>query len=274
MTSISQPDETPSGLTYARGSSICLAASIMNSGAPLPEDLRLDEMHRLLQALGNPHQELRIVHVAGSKGKGSVSAMLAAILHKAGYRAGLFTSPHLTLPEERVQIDGAPITPAELTSLVADIREAVGKARLQPTFFEAITALGFLHFQRQQVDVAVVEVGLGGRLDSTNVCLPEVAVVTSISFDHMSQLGNSLDRIAREKAGIFKNNRPAVSGVIDPASKRRHRGGCLRTGRSASSAQSRYVLSLRIGAPASRFANDRTARAGASFYLAASVALA
>ncbi len=217
MTSISLPDEPPSGLTYAQALEYLFGCINYEQRAPLPEDLRLDEMHRLLEGLGNPHEQLRIVHVAGSKGKGSVSATLAAILQKAGYRAGLFTSPHLTRPEERVRIDGAPITPAELTSIVAEIREAVTKARLMPTFFEAITALGFLHFQRRQVDVAVVEVGLGGRLDSTNVCLPEVALVTSISFDHMSQLGNSLDRIAREKAGIFKKNRPAVSGVIDPA---------------------------------------------------------
>ena len=210
-------DETPSAWSYAQALEYWFGCINYEQRAPLPEDLRLEEMHRLLAALGNPHESLRIVHVAGSKGKGSVSATLAAILRHAGYRVGLFTSPHLMRPEERIQIDGVPISAAELTSLVAEIRAAVSGAGLMPTFFETATALGFLNFQRRSVDVAVVEVGLGGRLDSTNVCLPEVAVVTSISFDHMTQLGNTLDRIAREKAGIFKNGRPAVSGVVEPA---------------------------------------------------------
>ena len=184
---------------------------------PLPDDLRLEGMQRLLEALGNPHERLSIVHVAGSKGKGSVSATLATILQKAGYRTGLFTSPHLVRPEERVQIDGEPISPEQLVLRLSEIREAIDKCRLQPTFFEIATALGFLHFHRQAVDMAVVEVGLGGRVDSTNVCMPEVAVVTSISLDHVKQLGNSLEEIARHKAGIFKQGRPAISGVSDPA---------------------------------------------------------
>ena len=215
MTPTTTSDETPSAWNYAQALEYWFGWINYEQRAALPEDLRLEEMHRLLAALGNPHEQLRIVHVAGSKGKGSVSATLAAILKIAGYRVGLFTSPHLTRPEERIQIDGVPISAEELTSLVADLRNAVTRADLKPTFFETATALGFLHFQRCNVDVAVVEVGLGGRLDSTNVCLPEVAVVTSISFDHMTQLGNTLDRIAREKAGIFKNRRPAVSGVVD-----------------------------------------------------------
>jgi dihydrofolate synthase/folylpolyglutamate synthase len=158
---------------------------------------------------------LRIVHVAGSKGKGSTSAMLASILRHAGYRVALFTSPHLSRVEERIQIDGEPIAGPALAGLLAEVRDAIaaGPRALTPTFFEIATALGFLHFQRSEVDVAVIEVGLGGRFDSTNVCAPDVAIITSISFDHIQQLGNRLASIAMEKAGIVKPGRPAISGV-------------------------------------------------------------
>ena len=203
---------------------------------PQPDDLKLDRMRDLLARLGNPQQRLRIVHVAGSKGKGSTAAMLAAILREAGYRAGLFTSPHLCRVEERMQVDGQPITSAELTALLTDVQQVVPSGTveecasakngfaplsfshsaalaLSPTFFEVATAVGFLHFVRRRADVAVVEVGLGGRFDSTNVCLPEVALITSISYDHTQQLGNRLASIAMEKAGIVKPGRPTVSGA-------------------------------------------------------------
>lgn len=178
--------------------------------------MKLDRMHALLARVGNPHQRLRILHVAGSKGKGSVSAMLAAILQRAGYRTGLFTSPHLCRVEERIQVGGEPIPSAELAALLTELRDATRASGLKPTFFEIGTALGFLHFVRRRVEAAVVEVGLGGRFDSTNVCLPELAVVTSISLDHTRQLGNRLSSIAFEKAGIFKVHRPAISGVTAP----------------------------------------------------------
>jgi dihydrofolate synthase/folylpolyglutamate synthase len=196
--------------------------------APQPDDLKLDRMRALLERLGNPQQRLRIIHVAGSKGKGSTAAMLAAIVREAGYRAGLFTSPHLCSVVERVQVDGQAITQSELTALLTDVQRASeGSAaggrsarvcypplNLQsPTFFEVATAVGFLHFVRRRVDVAVVEVGLGGRFDSTNVCVPEVALITSISFDHTRQLGNRLASIAMEKAGIVKPGRPTISGA-------------------------------------------------------------
>jgi dihydrofolate synthase/folylpolyglutamate synthase len=190
--------------------------------APKPGDLRLDRMRALLRLLGDPHRRLRIIHVAGSKGKGSTSAMLAAILRCAGYRTGLFTSPHLTRLEERIQVDGQPIGQAELATLVRDLRPATerlerprpGRRPEQgPTFFELVTALGFLHFWRRRVEAAVVEVGLGGRFDSTNVCLPAVSVITSISLDHTQQLGDRLAGIAMEKAGIVKPGVPAVSGA-------------------------------------------------------------
>ena len=184
--------------------------------SPQPGDLKLDRMRALLRCLGDPHEKLRTVHVAGSKGKGSTSAMLAAILQQAGYRTGLFTSPHLVRVEERVQVDGVPVTRDELAALMTDVRAAVEAGRLAPTFFEVATALGFLHFVRRRVGVAVIEVGLGGRLDSTNVCRPLVAIITSISHDHTQMLGSKLESIAAEKAGIIKPGCPVVSGVTVP----------------------------------------------------------
>jgi dihydrofolate synthase/folylpolyglutamate synthase len=186
--------------------------------APRVADLKLDRMRTLLRRLGDPQDRLRILHVAGSKGKGSTAAMLAAVLGAAGYRTGLFTSPHLVAVEERIQLDRVPISRAELAVLMDEIREACSGpagARLgrELTFFEVGTALGFLHFVRRRADVAVVEVGLGGRFDSTNVCKPLLAIITSISLDHTELLGDTTVRIAREKAGIIKPGRPTVSGV-------------------------------------------------------------
>jgi dihydrofolate synthase/folylpolyglutamate synthase len=183
--------------------------------APVAADFKLDRMRALLARLGEPHRRLRVLHVAGSKGKGSTAAMLASVLRQAGYRTGLFTSPHLCRPEERFQVDGQSILPGELAQLLGEIRDAVQRPRAAapPTFFEVATAVGFLHFVRRRVDAAVLEVGLGGRLDSTNVCLPVLAVITSISYDHTAVLGDRLASIAREKAGIIKPGRPVVSGA-------------------------------------------------------------
>jgi dihydrofolate synthase/folylpolyglutamate synthase len=189
---------------------------------PSADDFKLDRMRALAARLGDPQRRLRIVHVAGSKGKGSTSAMLAAVLRRAGHRTGLFTSPHLCRVEERFQVDGQPITPAELTTLLNEIHgDSEGLSSPHPawTFFEVATAVGFLHFVRRRVDAAVVEVGLGGRLDSTNVCDPAVAVITSISYDHVNFLGDRLASIAREKAGILKPGRPAVSGATVPEAR-------------------------------------------------------
>ena len=193
---------------------------------PVPADLKLDRMRSLLARLGNPQKRLRILHVAGSKGKGSTSAMLAAILRQASYRTGLFTSPHLCRVEERFQVNGEPISRAELTLLLTEVRDIVSPPRAaapagddHPTFFEVATAVGFLHFVRRRVEAAVIEVGLGGRLDSTNVCDPVAALLTSISFDHTRQLGNRLSSIAMEKAGIVKPRRPAISGVVVPEAR-------------------------------------------------------
>lgn len=219
---ISVEDSRPysSEMTYEEALRLWYSRINYEQRTPRPGDLKLDRMRALLDCLGNPHQRLRILHVAGSKGKGSVCAMLEAVLRQAGYRTGLFTSPHLSAVEERIRVAGAPVTRAELSCLVAEVDAAARRVeRRQPagsaavTFFELATALGFLHFVRRRVEVAVIEVGLGGRFDATNVCLPEVALITSISYDHTQQLGNTLAQIAREKAGIIKPGRPVISGV-------------------------------------------------------------
>ncbi len=187
--------------------------------------LKLDRMRQLLTRLGQPDAGLKIVHVAGTKGKGSTSAMVAAVLAAAGYRAGLFSSPHLERIEERFAVDGQPCSADELVALVDRLRPVVramdeeaaaeGDPTGGPTYFDVTTAMALLHFVERQVDAAVLEVGLGGRLDSTNVCLPAVSVITSISYDHTKQLGNTLASIAREKAGIIKPGVPVVSGVTE-----------------------------------------------------------
>jgi dihydrofolate synthase/folylpolyglutamate synthase len=190
----------------------------------LPKDLKLERMRALLRLLGDPHDRLRVVHVTGTKGKGSTCAMLAAVLRAAGYRAGLFTSPHLVHVEERIQVDGVPITRDELAARMAEVAPAVkrldGGPWPPPTFFEISTALGFLHFACRRVEVAVVEVGLGGRFDSTNVCRPVVSVVTSVGLDHTAQLGETLEAIAYQKAGIIKQRVPVVSGVTQDGPRR------------------------------------------------------
>jgi dihydrofolate synthase/folylpolyglutamate synthase len=187
-------------------------------------ELKLERMRRLLNLVGDPHLGLKAVHIAGTKGKGSSAAMAAAILRSAGYQTGLYTSPHLEQIEERIVIDGEICSAADFAELAALVQpavetldaEAAAHGSSGPTFFEVTTAMAFLHFARQNVDAAVLEVGLGGRLDSTNVCLPEVCLITNISFDHVKQLGNTLALIAGEKAGIIKPGVPVVSGVIVP----------------------------------------------------------
>ena len=175
------------------------------------ETFSLDRMRDLLAGLGDPHQQLRAVHVAGSKGKGSVCAMVAAMLRAQGLRVGLYSSPHLEDIRERITIDGEMIPQAEFIRQVKGIAPIIAKSERGASYFDALTAIAFNYFADQKVDVAVIETGLGGRLDSTNVLTPEVTAITSISKDHMAQLGNTLAKIAAEKAGIFKPDVPAVS---------------------------------------------------------------
>ncbi|NOY42760.1 MAG: bifunctional folylpolyglutamate synthase/dihydrofolate synthase [Planctomycetes bacterium] len=191
--------------------------------------LKLDRMRQLLTRLGNPDAGLPIVHVAGTKGKGSTSTMVAAMLHAAGYETGLFSSPHLEQIEERFAINGQPCPSDELVALVDQLRPVVqamdqesarADSSMSPTYFELTTALALMHFAQHKVDIAVLEVGLGGRLDSTNVCQPAVTVITSISLDHTKQLGTTLPEIAAEKAGIIKPGVPLLCGHIDKAPQR------------------------------------------------------
>jgi len=188
--------------------------------------LKLDRMRQLLNRLGNPDAGIPIVHVAGTKGKGSTAAMIGAMLHAAGYETGLFSSPHLDRIEERFAVNGLSCESEELVALVEELRPVVeamdreltgDDTSLGPTYFELTTAIALMHFARRKVDVAVLEVGLGGRLDSTNVCQPTVTLITSISLDHTKQLGTTLPEIAAEKAGIIKPGVPVLCGHMDKA---------------------------------------------------------
>jgi dihydrofolate synthase/folylpolyglutamate synthase len=184
--------------------------SLKHSSELAKADFNLDRMRALMAILGSPQDSYPTIHVAGTKGKGSTSALCAAALQAAGYKVGLYTSPHLQDFCERIQVDGEPVSHAELAELVELVRPAVAQIPLLTTF-EITTALGFLHFARQKVDAAVIEVGLGGRLDATNVITPRVSVITSLSYDHMAVLGDTLAKIAGEKAGIIKPGVPVVS---------------------------------------------------------------
>lgn len=165
----------------------------------------------LLATSGHPERTLRCVHVAGSNGKGSTAAMIASSLTAAGYRTGLYTSPHLVDFSERIRIDGRPISGKAVLHLTRRLRKAIERHGV--TFFEAVTAIAFQYFAEEKVDVAVIETGLGGRLDATNVLKPLVSVITTISLEHTDLLGNSLSKIAYEKAGIVKSGAPCVTGV-------------------------------------------------------------
>jgi dihydrofolate synthase / folylpolyglutamate synthase len=203
--------------------------SLKKSSELAKAHFELGRMSDLLALLGNPQDAYPIIHVAGTKGKGSTSALAASALHAAGYKTGLYTSPHLQDYVERIQIDGRPVSHVQLVELVEEIKPAVAKIP-KLTTFEITTALGFLYFARQKVDAAVIEVGLGGRLDATNVVTPRVSVTTSLSYDHMAVLGNTLTAIAGEKAGIIKQGVPVVSSpqkdealvVLERVAKERH----------------------------------------------------
>lgn len=181
-----------------------------------PQNFNLERMRLLLKKLGQPQDKFRSVHVAGTKGKGSTCAMVASMLQACGYKVGLYSSPHLLDIRERIVINGEMISEADFAQLVKTIEPVVDKIKPLPTYFDVLTAMAFQHFADQKVDIAVIETGLGGRLDSTNVINPEVTAITSISKDHVALLGNTLAKIAAEKAGIFKKGVPAVTVVQDP----------------------------------------------------------
>lgn len=177
----------------------------------------LDNTIALCNALGNPETKFKSVHIAGTNGKGSVSHMLAAILQTAGYKTGLYTSPHLKDFRERIKINGEMISEKAVIDFTEKIKPLAEE--LEPSFFEITVAMAFDYFVNQEVDIAVIETGLGGRLDSTNVITPELSVITNIGWDHMNLLGDTLEKIAREKAGIIKNNIPVVVGEVLPETK-------------------------------------------------------
>lgn len=183
-------------------------------------DFKLDGIRQLLAELDNPHLKCPVVHVAGTKGKGSVSRMIGAILNESGLKTGVYTSPHLDRINQRIAVGNKPISDQDLADTLAEISPAVEKidqdnqlVELRPlTFFEVITAAAFYHFAKSGCEAVVLEVGMGGRLDSTNVCMPKLCVITNINFDHTRQLGNTLEKIAREKAGIIKPGVPVICG--------------------------------------------------------------
>ena len=177
----------------------------------------LDNTWALDEMFEHPHRQFKTIHIAGTNGKGSVSHMLASVLQEAGYRVGLYTSPHLVDFRERIRVNGEMIPKDAVISFVERFLDSNSIPKLEPSFFELTVAMAFDHFKNRQVDVAVVEVGLGGRLDSTNIITPEVSVITNISLDHTALLGTTIPLIAAEKAGIIKTSIPVVISESDEA---------------------------------------------------------
>jgi len=172
----------------------------------------LDNTIRLCESLGNPHIKFKAVHIAGTNGKGSVSHMLAAILQMAGYKTGLYTSPHLKDFRERIRINGEMVSQQFVIDFTKKINPLIEE--IEPSFFEITVAMAFDYFAREKCDVAIIETGLGGRLDSTNIITPELAIITNIGWDHMNLLGDTLQQIAGEKAGIIKDHVPIIVGEV------------------------------------------------------------
>jgi dihydrofolate synthase/folylpolyglutamate synthase len=180
--------------------------------------LGLENISNLLNSLGHPEKKLAAIHIAGTNGKGSTAAYIDSILRKAGYKTGIFTSPHLVDFRERVRVNGDQINERYITSFIAKHRKEISKNKI--TFFELCTALAFNYFADRRVDIAIIETGLGGRLDATNTITPLVSIITDISYDHTHILGRTLKKIAYEKAGIIKRNVPALIGLMPPSAKK------------------------------------------------------
>ncbi|MCU0472516.1 MAG: bifunctional folylpolyglutamate synthase/dihydrofolate synthase [Bacteroidales bacterium] len=178
----------------------------------------LDNILALDKYFGHPHLKFKTIHVAGTNGKGSVSHMIASVLQEAGYRTGLYTSPHLRDFRERIRINGEMIPESEVVLFVQSHRSIIDS--LKPSFFEMTVAMAFDYFAREKVDIAVIEVGLGGRLDSTNIIIPLISVITNIGHDHMDILGDTMEKVASEKAGIIKKGVPVVIGETQPETKK------------------------------------------------------
>lgn len=176
----------------------------------------LNSTEKILAQLGNPERRLRCIHVGGTNGKGSTAAMLSSLLKQHGLRVGLYTSPHLVRFTERFRINDQEVAPERILDIFERVRAVLDK-REPPTFFEVVTAMAFLYFAEEEVDWAIIEVGMGGRLDATNVITPKVSIITNVSYDHQEHLGNTLSAIAREKAGIIKDETPVITGARQPA---------------------------------------------------------
>jgi dihydrofolate synthase/folylpolyglutamate synthase len=176
-----------------------------------------DGITALLDRLGNPHLKIRTVHIAGTNGKGSVCHMLHDLFRAHGLKTGLYTSPHLETINERIVVDGGMIGNDELFAIVSKIHSIVLKENITLTWFDLLTAAAFLHFRKRGTDIAVIETGLGGTMDSTNIVDPELSIITGVSFDHMHMLGTTIEEIAANKAGIIKKGKPAVTGAVTPA---------------------------------------------------------
>jgi len=209
----------------------------------------IDRMRALVAEIGHPERALPMIHLTGTNGKGSTAAMLEAILREAGWRTGLYTSPHLVRLGERVQVDRRLLSEQELVDYCRELGPAAERIAARapedhPSFFEFMTAMAFLQFQRRGCDVGIIEVGMGGEFDATNVILPEVSVITTISLDHCEILGDTLEKIAATKSGIIKAGRPVVIGLLDPVSEAIIRGKAAALGAPVLSVREHYGETL------------------------------
>jgi len=181
----------------------------------------LKRMEEMMCSVGDPHTKRKTIHITGTKGKGSTAIIVSSILSRLGLKTGLFTSPHLTYLGERMKVNDKTISQETFVQLMNMLKPYIDKITaetpiLMPTFFEIVTAIAFLYFEREKTDLSVLEVGMGGRLDSTNIILPEVSVITPVGYDHIDRLGKTLDKIAFEKAGIIKEGIPVISSIQEP----------------------------------------------------------
>jgi dihydrofolate synthase/folylpolyglutamate synthase len=223
---------------------------LINEHASRRSPNRLDRIRAFVEELGNPHLRYPTVHVAGTSGKGSTATMLAAIFESDGKRVGLHTKPHLASVTERVRIDGTPIAEDAFGELLSEMMPAIERVALdhgRPTYYETLLALAFVAFAQAEVDVAVIEAGIGGRLDGTNVLQPRVAIITNVSLDHTEILGDTTELIARDKAGIAKPGVPLVSDASDPDARREIEAICAEVGAPFVSVRDTVTIDARRG---------------------------